>query len=185
MASIWPLLFFTFLSFLRKYLPANKRDAIVRNPHRKSNYRILASARECTALTRTWTWREPRWWPRASCGISWGAHRSGSAARDPPPGTDGTAAPKRITEEIRRSAKPGTANTRWIKTRGGGEDGGGRLTLWATISANSRGRRGGEGLLKPNREDGGRLGRTRRRSSIYVLGRETLTGRVLWAWMLD
>ena len=54
----------------------------------KKQSRILA--REGTALTRTWTWREPRWWPRASYGRSWGAHRRGSAERDPPPGTDGT-----------------------------------------------------------------------------------------------
>jgi hypothetical protein len=43
------------------------------------------------ALTRTCSWRGPRWWPRASCGRSWGAHRRASAARAPPPGTDGTA----------------------------------------------------------------------------------------------
>ena len=42
-------------------------------------------------LTRTWTWRGPRWWPRASCGRSWAAHRRGATARDPPPGTGGTA----------------------------------------------------------------------------------------------
>lgn len=55
-------------------------------------------------LTRTCSWRGPRWWPRASCGRSWGAHRRGSAARDPPPGTDGTARSKQITQTRPRSA---------------------------------------------------------------------------------
>ena len=74
---------------LPQEVPAQKQAGpVVRNTHRKSNQIILA--REGTALTRTWTWREPRWWPRASYGRSWGAHRRGSAERDPPPGTDGT-----------------------------------------------------------------------------------------------
>jgi len=59
--------------------------------------------------------------------------------------------PKQITDKLRRSATTGRAKTQRIKTSGGGEDDGGRITLWATISASSRGRRGGGGLLKPNR----------------------------------
>ena len=102
---------------LPQEVPAQKQAGpIVRNTHRKSNQIILA--REGTALTRTWTWREPRWWPRASYGRSWGAHRRGSAARGPPPGTDGTARSKPITQKRTSSAAtPARENTRWIERR--------------------------------------------------------------------
>ena len=93
-----------------------------KKPHQSNqsnNQRITAwPCHESKALTRTWTWRGPRWWPRASCGRSWGAHRRGSAARDPPPGTDGTARSKPITQKRTSSAAtPARENTRWIERR--------------------------------------------------------------------
>ena len=41
--------------------------------------------------TRTWTWREPRWWPIASCGKSWGVRLFRKGGLSQLPGTGGTA----------------------------------------------------------------------------------------------
>ena len=45
--------------------------------------------------TRTWTWRKPHWWPRASFGKSWGVHQMPQGASFQQPGTGGTATQKR------------------------------------------------------------------------------------------
>ena len=104
-----------------------------KKPHQSNqsnNQRITAwPCHDSKALTRTWTWRGPRWWPRASCGRSWGAHRRASAARAPPPGTDGTARAREQGDQsdARMKIEPPPSNGRSER----------RLTLKATISASS------------------------------------------------
>lgn len=53
--------------------------------------RIREGEKKIIAITRIWTWREPHWWPKASCGKFWAAPSSPSAGLSPPPGTDETA----------------------------------------------------------------------------------------------
>lgn len=67
-----------------KIIKKKKTKSINQEHNRKQQNQIID-------LTRTWTWREPRWWPRASCGKSWDAHRIPMGEPSRQPGTGETA----------------------------------------------------------------------------------------------
>ena len=165
MARIWPLLFFTFLSFLRKYLRAHKPTSRRQKNHTKATKAIIRGSRHGHAM-------RARHWPELGLGadlvggpelhaVDLGVLIAGGRQR---------ATHHLVLMELRarnQSHKSGRAQQprRQEKTRGGsrgGGEGGGaeeKLTLWATISATSRGRRRRRrrGDLKPKSgEDGGR-----------------------------
>lgn len=74
---------------LPQEVPAQRQEQPSGIPHRRRM--IPSEIQDDRVLTRTCSWRAPRWLPRASCGRSSAAHRRASAARGPPPGTDETA----------------------------------------------------------------------------------------------